>query len=114
MQLLFFCSFLTLISLVTNYFLPDRFHWRKTALLIVGLLGLGGSVIQGYRGIGKMTSLQQRQEYFDEAKYDALGLTGLAGTGMKETTPINTLIENYVRQRLLTSQKYIFIAMELQ
>jgi hypothetical protein len=109
MQLLFFCSSLALISLVINSFLPDRFRWRKTAILILGLLGLGGSFIQGYWGIEKMTALQQQQEYFDEAKYDALGLTGLAGTGLKETTPINTMIETYVRRAPVDQSQNIYL-----
>jgi hypothetical protein len=48
MAALIVAGVITLVSLVTNYFVPERFRWRKIALLIIGILGVIWSFAQGY------------------------------------------------------------------
>jgi hypothetical protein len=40
--------------------------------------------------------LQQQQEYSNVARYDAFGLLGLAGLGLREKSPLNTIFGTYV------------------
>jgi hypothetical protein len=40
--------------------------------------------------------LEQQQEYSKVARYDAFGLLGLAGSGLKERSPMNDIFGNYV------------------
>jgi drug/metabolite transporter (DMT)-like permease len=47
---LIFAAVITLVSLITNYFVPDRFQWRKIALLIIEILGIIWTFSQGYKG----------------------------------------------------------------
>jgi len=44
---------ITLVSLITNYFVPERFRWRKIALLTIGILGVIWSFAQGYMSYQK-------------------------------------------------------------
>lgn len=44
----------------------------------------------------KILELQTRQEYSNVARYDAFGLLGLAGSGLKETSPLNDIFGRYV------------------
>jgi len=45
----------------------------------------------------KVLELQTRQEYSNVARYDAFGLLGLAGSGLKETSPLNDIFGRYVQ-----------------
>jgi hypothetical protein len=40
--------------------------------------------------------LQEKLEYSNVARYSALGLLGLAGAGLKETSPLNEILGSYV------------------
>jgi hypothetical protein len=44
----------------------------------------------------EILQLQTRQEYSNVARYDALGLLGLAGVGLTEKSPLNDIFGRYV------------------
>ena len=41
-------ALITLVSLVSSQFLPDRFRLRKVVALVIGILGAAWSFAQGY------------------------------------------------------------------
>jgi hypothetical protein len=47
-------------SLVTTHFVPDRFRWRKIALLVIGILGAVWSFAQGYRNLERVAVFQAK------------------------------------------------------
>jgi hypothetical protein len=104
MALLIVAAVITLVSLVTSHFLPDRFRWRKILLLVVGIVGAALSFSQGYSNLERADGLQhelgtleQKQDYWDVSKLSALGLSGIAGKGLAEHSAINDLIAPYVK-----------------
>jgi hypothetical protein len=93
----------SIVSLAIAFFLTDRSHWRKI-LLTVGILGAALSGLQAYnnrqradRLQNELRLLQQKQEYWDVSKLNALGLTGSAGLGLVEHSAISDLIERHVK-----------------
>ena len=58
MTLIIVGAVLTVISLVTSYFLTDRSRWRQFVLL-VGIVGAALSFAQGYRNLERAVDLQQ-------------------------------------------------------
>jgi hypothetical protein len=65
---LILAAVITVGSLVTNYFVPERFRWRRIALLIIGILGVIWTFGQGYiahQNVSqlrtKVTDLEARQ-----------------------------------------------------
>jgi hypothetical protein len=44
----------------------------------------------------RISELQTQQEYANVARYGALGLLGVAGAGLKETSPLNDIIGPYL------------------
>ena len=63
MAWLIVAAVITLVSLITSYFVPERFRWRKIALLIIGILGVIWSFTQGY--ISHQDVLQLRTKVTD-------------------------------------------------
>jgi hypothetical protein len=51
---------ITLVSLVTSHFLPDRFRGRKIVLLVIGIVGAAWSFAQGYWSLERVVDLQQK------------------------------------------------------
>jgi hypothetical protein len=51
---------ITLVSLITNYFFPERFRWRKIALLTIGILGVIWSFAQGYMSYQNVLQLRKK------------------------------------------------------
>jgi hypothetical protein len=98
MALLIVAAVVSLVSLVTSLFLPDRFRSRKTVLLVVGIVGASVRFAQGYRNSERADDLQNKLDYFDIAKLNVIGLRGLAGPGIKEESPISKLLSPFVQK----------------
>ena len=45
---LILAALITLASLITNSFVPERYRWRKITVLIIGILGVIWTFKQGY------------------------------------------------------------------
>jgi hypothetical protein len=93
----------SIVSLVIAFFLTDGSHWRKF-LLVVGILGIASSSLQAYKSRrradhlqNEVAMLQQRQEYWDVSKLNAVGLTGIARFPLAEHSPINDLVAPHIK-----------------
>jgi hypothetical protein len=56
---LIIAAVITLVSLVTSHFLPDRFRGRKIVLLVIGMVGAAWSFAQGYRSLERVADLHK-------------------------------------------------------
>jgi len=88
-------AIITVVCLGITFFLTDRSRWRKV-LLALGIFGAVLSSLQAYKNRERADDLARKQEYANVARYNALGLLGMAGAGLAETSPLNKIIGNYV------------------
>ena len=110
------------IQICLELFWRERTDWLRFIWVCILALLIVAGAIANYIGTRKSQSelheeqertsqleseLQGLRQYSKVAKYNALGLTGIAGAGIKENSPINQALEGaYIEEETQTGSVY--------
>jgi hypothetical protein len=102
MPLIIAVATVSVVAVGITFFLADRSHWRKI-LLVIGIVAAALSGLQAYTNReradvlqNELGALQQKQEYWEVARLNVLGVHFVGGD-LVDHTGLNDIIGPYVR-----------------